>query len=399
MLNRDLVLLEGAYTQQCTDRMWELASAQNIEPLTPDEFRSISSTELFKVKLFDRLIQLGYDGSCENLSAAEDFLNKLIDKAQVSIGPKTIRSWLTKGTPATTSDGRKNLFRLCFALQMNAKETTEFFLKAVSEPFFNFKDLFEAACYFCMKTERSYTDVENLVRKTQSQPLNDFDFEVIESTTRVGDYLEEIQTEDEFVSFWLDHAKSFEVHKKSASAKTLKLLEQCYYVASKYIQKFRMEDVHGPIETPDKLLSVIYGFPVRSTRGGSPLYQVTISKSDFPKSITKNFPQTMQLQHIKDGTASYDELRKTIILLTFFKVFAERRVNDDEDGDPFDDFVVETERRLFDCGYVGLYVQNPYDWMFCFCAMQFEENPIDKLQAFIYEFYTRPYSVDEGDEE
>ncbi len=79
-----------------------------------------------------------------------------------------------------------------------------------------------------------------------------------------------------------------------------------------------------------------------------------------------NFPQKKQLSDIKLGKASYDTIRKALILLKFYSFFM--HVGEDHSEDDREQFYQETDDMLSECGYWPLYPRNPYDWIFMYCA-------------------------------
>lgn len=44
-------------------------------------------------------------------------------------------------------------------------------------------------------------------------------------------------------------------------------------------------------------------------------------------------------------------------------------------------FFDESKSLLEECGYSGLYVGNPYDWLFLYCSL--DESPLDCLHNVI----------------
>ena len=96
----------------------------------------------------------------------------------------------------------------------------------------------------------------------------------------------------------------------------------------------------------------------------------TIFKNvNLPKEITSCFPEAATFSK-KDPT--YEELRKMIVVLFSYTFFynVEKNVYDEAEAiDNYDDYTIELNNRLEKAGMAPLYPGNPFDWLFCFCAL------------------------------
>ena len=128
------------------------------------------------------------------------------------------------------------------------------------------------------------------------------------------------------------------------------------------------------------------------------VYKKSISKSNFPELIKRNWPQREQFaQILEKKTASYDVIRRALIMLTFYDFTANATVNHALEYGIFDEFVDEMNTVLSDCGYVQLYWRNPFDWMIGYCAIS--SNPLGTLRDLIEEYYlSDPSVIDQLDE-
>jgi len=100
------------------------------------------------------------------------------------------------------------------------------------------------------------------------------------------------------------------------------------------------------------------------------------------KEIYNQFPDKQSLS-MKDPS-SY-ALRKDIILLYFYKYWANDYLSDKKTGN-LDGFRDELNDVLFECGFSLLYVGNPYDWLFLYCAScaTGDSTPIDLFRDLFY---------------
>lgn len=373
---------DGTETRFAANRMWEMDDRDLLK--TKAYIKEMDDGLLFRSKLLKKMIACGYTSSMDDNEAALKFLLESCNNAGVAITPNTIRNWVRTGKVAHSKDGRKNIYKLCFALRMDVDETEEFFMKAVLERPFNYKDLYEAVCYFCLNTGRGYSDVERLVTEIEGlkkqENSNSLDFTII-----IRGDIKAFRREDELIEYWLQRSAGFSPEKQSAKEEVTSLLDKCYKVATAY---------YGyTIKNPDSLLKAIYGYSARSIKKGEKRYPFSIFKSDFPAAIKRNFTHRQQIQNILNANASDEVIRKAIVILSFFLYYAEdeiRRREPDKYKQPenglFDDFREELDTRLEKYGLVKLYWRNPFDWMFGYCALQ--EEPICMLQELIEKFYT-----------
>ena len=319
-------------TEKMEDTAW------SSDPFEIDQvIRSFQNKSNFIEKLLIQLEKKGYSGPSDNERAIIAFLKECYAEANIDYVDRTLKNWLASGKPSTNKDGRKNILRLCFALGLTVEETANFFHFALFEPAFNFKDLFEASCYFCMNNGRPYSDVEELIKTIDALPKGEGPESTL-ATVRVGEEIKSITDENAFINYWISNCISFARQKVTATEEAKHLLSECYGIATEYCERMRLSDKdtgNWPrrVNSPDKLLLVIYGFFGRATQSVKDaskaagkkrvqFYTKRIAKSDFPDSVKRNFPQRRQIQFIEEGTATYDILRKAIIVLHFFSFFA-----------------------------------------------------------------------------
>ena len=344
-------------------------------------FDNIDDHSLFVEGVTARACGLGYQTDADLI----DFLLKLCKDAGVTLSRQTITNWISKGAPASGESGRENVYKLCFALKMNAEQTAEFFLKAYFERPFNYKNLHEAIYFFCMNTGLAYADATRIIEKVESM-------QVIENpaaqsiTQEIGAALQNLHTEDELVAFLQQNRSGFAVQNKTAIDRINRLLEECYRLATQ-LEKKKVSNV-------DELLDAIYGYNARATfsqqdaTGKSvsiPVYKRSISDSGLPALIKKNFPQRQQFENISKSKASYDVIRKALIMLRFYYFFATLECRKLSVMDRHDEFVDAMDMDLDECGYIQLYWRNPYDWMFGYCSCA--DNPLRELKGLIQEYY------------
>lgn len=376
-----------------------------------EDMEAMDTVSTFCEYVYIHTVRCGYTGDRSNNKELAMFVTKKCNDACITLGSgtkATIERWLKKGLPANTADGRDNVYKLCFALGMNAQQTVEFFLKAYLERPFNYKNISEAVYFFCMKNDLTYTDATRIIAAVERNDVipNPYADNV---TEQIGLRLAEIEEEADLVKYLVENRSGFLIQNQAATDRIGELVQSCSEIAPKEYTIYYPYEKEISVNNIDELLSVIYGYSARATEKAKAIYKKTISKSNFPELIKRNWPQREQFQQILDKkNASYDVIRRALIMLIFYDFYANAVVAEKEAEEArrktgkaekiacvadglFDEFEVEANTILAECGYVQLYWRNPFDWMIGYCAMSPE--PLRTLRNLIIEYYLSDPSV------
>lgn len=111
--------------------------------------------------------------------------------------------------------------------------------------------------------------------------------------------------------------------------------------------------------------------------------ETRLDRRTLPRRFTESLPNDVTLGRILNGnTASYDLLRKTLILLKFYNFYYEADNSEpNEIAGNLLDFCDELDATLDSCGFSKLYVCHPFDCLLMYCANSNE--PIDALYSVI----------------
>lgn len=378
-------------TQLAEDTFFEL-EYDSMKPVGVEYIKTLNVVTTFYEYVLKYAKKCGYDGDDNDANKLANFIVKEGEKRNSPLSSlETVKNWLKSAPPSADQRGRENVYKLCFALGLNAKETKEFFFKAYLERPFNYKNIHEAVYFFCLKSGLGYSEAERIIHIIENEKIID-NPDAIDVTEQIGDDLKHITDETAFVKYIKENRSGFSVQNQTAINEIKDLIEYCYGLASVEEEK--------TVDNIDSLLAVICGFHARRTQksgDGSEkkrekVLKKSIKFSDFPDAIKKNFPQRQQFQNILSGKATFDVIRRALIMLKFYSFFAELQMSGAEDIEYtyiFDEFVNETNGLLAKCGYVQLYWRNPYDWMFGYCAnaIDSDEDPLDQFRMLIEEFY------------
>lgn len=324
----------------------------------------------------------GYEGDGSDAGGLASFVKDKCDEAAVGIErKKIIEDWLTKGI---LGKSRENVYRLCFALQMDLRQTAEFFMKAYLERPFNYKDIRESVYFFCIRKGLSYTDAQRIIESVEAKPILE-NPNADHVTAVIGEHLHEIETEVDLIHYLTVNRSGFAKQNQAATQKVKELIKSCQAVAPKEYAISCNAEKAICVENVDELLSVIYGYSARATEDSEKVFKKSINKSKLPDLIKQNWPQREQFQQIEKGTASYDVLRRALIMLNFYDFAANALAENALEYGIFEEVVNEINNVLIACGYTQLYWRNPFDWMIGYCAMA--PNPLDTLRDLLEEYY------------
>lgn len=337
----------------------------------------------------------GFKGEESDADGLAKFVFECGNERNVTLSSlNTLKNWLKKAPPSGSQQGREKVYALCFALGLDASKTEEFFLKAYLERPFNYKNMNEAVYFFCLDNGLPYSKAEEMIQKIEAKPyVENKDAEQV--TEQVGLAISKMNSEDELIKYLVENRSAFEkTQNQTAIAKIKEIYEECKELAIKEHKRLHIND-NISVKSIDDLLEAITGYNARATYEGKKVYKTSISKSKLPAAVRKNFPQREQFKQIEQfkqnekGTASFDVIRKFLIMLKFYHFFANALIEKAEELEKnsfFREFVDETNEMLEECGYVQLYLRNPYDAVFAYCAYG-AANPLDEFKNVIDEFY------------
>lgn len=380
---------------------------ENFEAVKKD-IDKFNNCTLFLEGILLRIKDLGYQGETYQVDKADikevlDFLCSLYKEEQMEVSRPALRNWLVKNPP--NSGSRELVYKLCFALKMDAEQTEKFFLKNYLNRPFNYKNTHEAVYFWCLHNGRKYQDAVRIIEKIEN--VSEKNVPPMDMCTeQIGRKVKDIDNEQELIEFLEKCQYSQEQQHMTATNKISELLEKCYALAEEEVKVYaqfykelqpRLFQKNGDIKkmnNEELLLEVIYGDV--SDKG-----QLTsrVAQSKFPKLICKNFPKRQSFINIRKHDASDDVIRKALIILVFYEFYATALLDAEKNasGNPLDfseeyeDFQVELDNILLECGYVQMYLRNPFDFLLIYCAKTC--NPLDTFRSLIAE-----YQPDEGEE-
>lgn len=321
-------------------------------------------------------------------TSAEELLAevKLRYKEKGIVLTRTVKTWFQKEdtSPSTYQDKRRNLYDFCFAIGMDYRTTAEFFLKAFLTIPFNYKDRDDAIYFYCLKEERPYSVVKQMLEVADSYEATNPD---VAFTEEIGLHILEIQSDEKFLEYLQNHCYDRKHQYATAKRKVAELV-----AANKRIVPGRDKDGHELLfddlgtTKNSALLAAILDYRYQNIDASQ---RKQLRESELP-----TFPRDGDIDKVvADGSeVSFDTLRKSLILMKFYNFYRTyqidtRKIKIDESqiSEYFEDFCSEINSDLAECGFVQMYVRNPYDWIILHCANS--SDPIYYLQDFIQKRY------------
>lgn len=331
----------------------------------------------------------GYSGDMDSIDDKTDFIKQKCKDNNVTLNPSVVKTWFKDKRPRSGAESRTLVYKLCFALNMNAKEAADFFYKVYFECPFNFRIPDEAVIYYCLNNNKSYSEAELLKGKVKSileiAKPSEYEYDL---TTAIGKDISNIQTDEDFLDYISKNSAEFVAGNKTAYKYASKLITAVTDLAKKRCEnKEELKHRLGKDNNIDLFIYDLFGEDINQFKKDKSFSKA----SEFPELIKSNFPLKMQLSKVRNNEQlSYDTMRKALIELFFYKYFAELfEANTDEYfciyEDDFRGYVAETNDLLFSCGYPQLYVRNPYDWLFMHCANT--PYPLEEFQNAVKRYY------------
>lgn len=392
------------YTNSCEDYLFELDYYNETGDVKA--FFNADMKERF-MRFDERLVYYIRSLGCDEENIKK-YINKCLRRKEISIGSKnTLNNWFMGKAPKKSDETREKLYIIAFALDMDADQTAELFRKVYFDRPFDPRNIKEFVYWYCLRNHRTYQKALEMIKRISGIVKDTY----VERDNKESTMLETklllnkkfTDDEDEVIRFVTDNISSFRTHNKKANeVKNLLIKEIRVSKEDKdNIRKGRWNDVKSIIALEARLdgsarellekgkrdicsIQCMIDF-IRMSKGKSVDGEIRISQKDvIPYEIKTNFPANRSLYTREEEKLSYDELRKMIIFLYSYKLWAEALIENRESPD-YDEYISEMNTVLYECGLQTMYMGNPYDWMFAYCAEY--DNPLDVFREIMSEIY------------
>ena len=132
---------------------------------------SLEERPIFLEGLAERLTALGVPCS---VSDTDTMLTEIRSRFKTKLGktcPRTILEWIRGTIPGTVN--RLNNYDLCYALDMDYKETSVFFQKNFLTLPFVLRNRLDAVFFYCLYHKKPYTNASEMLKESESFPVQE----------------------------------------------------------------------------------------------------------------------------------------------------------------------------------------------------------------------------------
>ena len=403
----------GKYTAFLEDMSYDIFEEDDyLEELKKmaDRFRT------FDKALDSFLVNHGYAGDLANADEKVLFLTGKLKEAGVPI-PRNMKKWYSEHK---TID-RKTAFGLCFAFGLQVEEVNDFLRRICLARGFDCHVVEEVVYFFALKNGLSYPETMEIVKRVELVKPDKMAEEDIIYTDFIAQDIDDIETAEELVLYLNDNVDKFgynnatayetiqSIWKDIAKENGVALREKKLLYAAfdkDTDDKRQQEDSDKKRKTRKRIDDSVWEIYLQIL-GLSSNYADGIYKDRSIKTILKgnellhplaeeSFPDRDGLMKIMNGEhVSYERVRKILILLVFYKFWANKALNNGHYeagwGDR-DRCISMINDHLTDAGYPMLYPGNPYDFIL-FVSVN-AESPLVTFRDYMREMFFNKMDID-----
>lgn len=344
----------------------------------------------FSDAMDDFVVHHGFDKDIHDIESKVDFINNAFKTADIK-PPRNVKKWYEEGK----SIKRDTAYQICFAFGLDATETDDFFRRYyASERGFDCHLLEDAVYYCCMLNGWTYADAQEIIAQAKAAPAGTGKVREVVYTQAIMDDLKEIVSKEDLIAYLSDNIDLFSENNLTAY-KTIQTL----WTMSVGAQGLLMEERDKLSSNRDDLAIGKAGeVPLKPIKSSSDAFIALFQLEEKPaslilekyrsigpilknlhKQIQDSFPNEQGIEKIlrNEHSASYESIRKWLILLSFYAFWAKTAVTRRKYTAKPEDrerCVTSMNKYLVEAGYSELYEGNPYDWLFFFAVA--DEDPL-----------------------
>lgn len=329
--------------------------------------KDLGKRPVFMEGVSARLNELGYACTAEDTGLILTEVKRRYKELLGFSCPRTVQEWIKGTAPGVTN--RRNNYDLCYALEMDFQQTAVFFQKHYLTLPFNVKSSVDAVFMYALYHMKPYSDVTGLLEKSKGFVPQE---NAHTSTSQIAAMIFDIDDDEKFMQYLSEHCYDNEQQFQHAR----RMINDKLDTVRKRIEKYDADRIISKDRLNSLTIEALLGFKYQ--QGGK-----TAKKSKLPKRFTESLPNDVTLGKIINGNvASYDLLRKTLMLLSFYNFYyGSDNDNRNAIADNLMDFYEEMNDELISCGFAQLYVLHPFDCLLLYCANSYD--PIDTLYCVI----------------
>ena len=344
----------------------------------------------FSAAMDEFIQEHGFNEDIGNIDSKVLFIRDAFEKASMD-PPREIRQWYSEEQPIL----RDTAFQICFAFGLDGIETDEFFRRIFAkERSFDCHQVSEAIYYFCLNNGLTWADAQDINAQIPLLGNSDIGSTIVYTESIVKE-LNRIDSKDELVDWLKNNLHLFNTNNATAYRTIRDMWEKTTskngYLDCEY-QRFISTTDDWAVGDSKVLKTNSNG--VRLWDAYLAVFQLDkkqVSKLDADRSIKPilnklhaavqdSFPDRQGMTLILQGKhISYERVRKWLILLLFYTWWVKKALachNYLAEENDSNRFLAFANQALTETGYPELYIGNPYDWIFMYCAKDAEPLPL-----------------------
>ncbi len=396
----------GNYTSFLEDMTYDIFEEEDyLEELK-------KAAELFRT--FDKALDTfianhGYGGDLSSVDEKVAFITCKLTAAGVPV-PRNIKKWYSEHKRIE----RKTAFQLCFAFELQIDEVNDFLRRVCLTRGFDCHSVEEVVYFFALKKGLSYTDATKVLAQVTIVKPEKITKEDIIYTEFIAEEIDDIDTAEELIlylnenvdKFGYNNATSYEIIRSiwndisKEDGIALREKKLLYVAFDKDISDEQVEEDTDKKRKERKRMDDSLWEIYLQILGLSGNYADGIYRARSIKSILKDnkllhplaedsFPDRDGLNKILNGEhVSYERVRKLLILLVFYKFWANKALGSNHYEAGYGDAdrcISSINDNLVDAGYPMLYPGNPYDFIIYVSVNA--DNPLMTFRDYMQEMF------------
>lgn len=396
----------GEYTNFFEDMTYDIFEKEDyVEELK----KAAKLFRTFDKALDSFIVNHGYDGDLLNVDEKVSFITCKLKSAGVPV-PRNIKKWYTEHKKI----GRKTAFQLCFAFGLQVDEVNDFLRRICLKRGFDCHDVKEVVYFFALKNGLSYEDTKEVISKVTIVKPDRVVKDDIVYTEFIAEEIDDIETAEELILYLNENTDKFGYNNVTAyeiirsiwndisqeNGIALREKKLLYVEFDKDTNDEQLEEDTDKRRKERKRMDDSIWEIYLQILGLSGNYTDKIYKDRSIKSILKDnellhplaedsFPDRGGLNDILNGIhVSYERVRKLLILLVFYKFWANKALCSNHYAAGYGDAdrcISTINDNLVDAGYPILYPGNPYDFIIFFSVNA--DNPLMTFRDFMREMF------------
>ena len=396
----------GEYTNFFEDMTYDIFEKEDyVEELK----KAAKLFRTFDKALDSFIVNHGYDGDLLNVDEKVSFITCKLKAAGVPV-PRNIKKWYTEHKKI----GRKTAFQLCFAFGLQVDEVSDLLRRICLTRGLDCHDVKEVVYFFALKNGLSYEDTKEVISKVTIVKPDRVVKDDIVYTEFIAEEIDDIEIAEELILYLNENTDKFGYNNVTAyeiirsiwndisqeNGIALREKKLLYVAFDKDTNDEQLEEDTDKRRKERKRMDDSIWEIYLQILGLSGNYTDKIYKNRSIKYILKDnellhplaedsFPDRGGLNKILNGRhASYESVRKLLILLVFYKFWANKSLCSNHYAAGYGDAdrcISTINDNLVDAGYPILYPGNPYDFIIFFSVNA--DNPLMTFRDFMREMF------------